>query len=176
MDRKFIRNYQIISIIVTFILGSLLHFTYDLSGENGFVGIFSSVNESVWEHLKLLYFPMVLTTIFGMFYIGKKVPNFLCSKTIGIALAMTFLVVFHYTYAGIIGKNISIIDIASFFLATILGELVAYILMMNNFQCNYKKAKIVLLILFVCFAVFTYITPHLGIFRDPVTGEYGIIK
>ena len=61
MDKRKIRNYQIFSVIFTFILGTLLHFTYQLSGRNEIVGLFSAVNESVWEHLKLLYFPMLLT-------------------------------------------------------------------------------------------------------------------
>ena len=46
------------------LLGVLLHFTYDWSGKNPFVGLFSSVNESAWEHLKLFFFPMLLLTLF----------------------------------------------------------------------------------------------------------------
>ena len=110
------KNYQIISIIFTFILGTLLHFTYQLSGENSVVAIFSAINESVWEHLKLLYFPMLLTTIIGYFYIGKSIPNFLCAKTMEIIVSMLFTVVFFYTYTGILGKNIAVIDISSFFI------------------------------------------------------------
>ncbi len=71
MDKNKIKNYQIFSIVFTFILGTLLHFTYNLSGENIIVGSFSAINESVWEHLKLLYFPMLLTLIIGYFGVGK---------------------------------------------------------------------------------------------------------
>ena len=119
MNKKKIRKYQIFSIFFTFILGTILHFTYKWSGENKIVALFSSINESTWEHLKLLYFPMVLTTIIGMFVVGKVVPNFLCSKTIGILTALIFTVIFFYTYTGVLGKNIAAIDIASFFIATI---------------------------------------------------------
>lgn len=148
MDKKLIRNYQIFSAFFTFILGTLLHFTYKLSGENRFVAIFSAVNESVWEHLKLLFFPMLITTIIGY--------------------------IFFYTYTGIIGKNIAIIDISSFFIATILGEFLSYLLIINSFECNSKTAVIVLFVLFICFVIFTYFPPKLGIFKDPITGEYGI--
>ncbi len=129
MDKNKIRNYQIFSAIFTFILGTLLHFTYKLSGENIIVASFSAINESVWEHLKLLYFPMLLTLIIGYCYIGKNAPNFLCSKTIGIITSMLFTIIFFYTYSGILGKNIAIVDISLFFVATILGEYVAYRLM-----------------------------------------------
>ena len=101
MNIKKIRNYQIFSVIFTFAIGTLLHFTYKLSGENNLVAIFSTVNESTWEHLKLLFFPMLLTIIIGYFYIGKDVPNFLCSKTIGILVSMAFTIIFFYTYTSI---------------------------------------------------------------------------
>lgn len=176
MSIKKIRNYQIFSIFFTFILGTLLHFTYKLSGENQFVAIFSSINESVWEHLKLLYFPMLLTTIIGYFYIGKNIPNFLCSKSIGIIVAMLFTVIFFYTYTGIWGKNIAIIDIASFFIATILGEATSYLLIINKFKCNNKIAILILVIIFISFVVFTFKTPQIGIFKDPLTARYGIVE
>ena len=94
MNKIKIRNFQIFSVFFTFIIGTLLHFTYKLSGDNQFVAIFSAINESVWEHLKLVFFPVLLTTIIGYFYLGKKIPNFLCSKVIGIIVSMLFIVVF----------------------------------------------------------------------------------
>ena len=176
MNKKKIRNYQIFSVIFTFILGGLLHFTYKWSGGNGFVAIFSSVNESMWEHLKLLFFPMLIITIIGYYYIGKNIPNFLCSKTIGIITAMIFMITFFYTYSGIIGKNIPVIDITTFFISTVLGELIAYLLIINNFKCDKNISIIILLIIFCSFVLFTFDTPKLGIFKDPVTEQYGIIK
>ncbi len=174
MDKIKIRNYQIFSIIFTFILGTLLHFTYELSGGNIVIASFSAVNESVWEHLKLLYFPMLLTLIIGYFYIGKNVSNYLCSKTVGIIASMLFTVIFFYTYSGILGKNIAIIDISLFFVATVLGEYVAYRLMNSNFICNTKIAIFVLILIGICFVIFTYSAPELGIFKDPLTGQYGL--
>ena len=166
MSLKKIRMYQIFSAIFVIILGSLFHFTYNLSGENPIVAIFSSINESVWEHLKLLYFPMLLTIVIGYFYIGKEIPNFLCSKTIGILVAMLFVVIFFYTYTGILGYNIAILDISSFVIATVLGEFVSYILIVNNFDYNNWIAIFILAILFICFAIFTFKTPNLGIFKS----------
>ena len=174
MEKKKIRNYQIFSAIFAFILGTLLHFTYELSGENLFVGLFSAVNESVWEHLKLLFFPMLITTIIGYFYIEKEKTNFVCSKTIGIIVAMLFIIIFFYTYTGVLGKNIDIINIISFFIAVTLGEYVSYVLLKNNYKCNNIKSIITLLILFFCFIVFTFYPLNIGLFKDPTTGKYGI--
>ncbi len=165
MNKNKIKNYQIFSTIFTFILGTLLHFTYKWSGENLIIASFSAIDESVWEHLKLLFFPMLLTTIIGYFYIGKHIHNFICSKTVGIISAILFVIVFYYTYSGILGKNIEIIDIGSFFVATILGEYIAYKLI-NNFKCNTKIAICFLVILTICFIFFTYFKPDLGIYEE----------
>ncbi len=148
------RNYQIFSIIFTMILGTFLHFTYKISDENSIVAIFSSINESTWEHLKLLYFPMAITTIIGFFYLRKSVPNFLCSKVIGILVAMSFTVIFFYTYTGVLGKNVALIDISSFFIAILLGEIIAYLLMVNKFKCSKILSIIVLIFIFICFVFF----------------------
>ena len=174
MDIKEIKNYQIFSTFLAFILGTLLHFTYNISGKNVLVALFSAINESVWEHMKLLFFPMLLSTIIGAFYFRKKLPNFLCSKTIGILTSLLFIIIFFYTYTGILGRNIAIVDILSFFISVIIGEFISYILIVNKFKCNKIIAIIVLIFLLLCFVFFTFYTPKIGLFKDPVTGKYGI--
>ena len=115
MEKKKILRFQIFSVIFTWILGTILHFLYEWSGDNKIIASFSAVNESTWEHLKLVFFPMLITTIVGFLVIGKDNKKFWCAKTIGIILAMSFIIVFFYTYTGIIGTNFAILDIGSFF-------------------------------------------------------------
>ena len=169
-----IKNFQIFSAIFVMILGTLLHFTYEWSEGNLLVASFSAVNESTWEHLKLLFYPMLLTTIIGYFYFSKTKHIFLCANTIGILTAVSFTTVFFYTYTGIIGTNFAFLDIGSFFIAVIFGEFVIYKLLLSNFSCNKKTAFIVLLVLLLCFILFTYATLEIGLFRDPVSNEFGI--
>lgn len=168
-------KFIIFSGIFTAILGTLLHFTYEWSNNNVFVGAFSAVNESTWEHLKLLFFPMLITTIIGYFYIGKDISNFLCAKTLGIITAIIFTVAFFYTYTGILGTNIAILDIGSFFVAVAIGEFVTYKILASYFSCNKKAAIITLIVLFLCFIIFTYITPKIGLFKDPISGTIGVV-
>lgn len=176
MNKIRIRNFQIFSTIFVFVLGTLLHFVYDWSGQNQIIGAFSAVNESTWEHLKLIFFPALITIIIGSFYFKKTVCNFICSKTIGLLVSLAFTVIFFYTYTGILGKNIAIIDILSFFIAVLLGEFISYVLLVNNFKCNNKAGVFVLAVFLVLFIVFTYNPPKIGIFKDPVSGKYGIIS
>lgn len=173
--QKSILNFQIFSIIFVSILGTLLHFTYGWSNGNLLIGLFSAVNESTWEHLKLLFFPMFLTIPIGMLYLSKKTPNLLCAKTIGIIISICFLIIFFYTYTGIIGKNFAIINIISFFISVILGEYVAYKIMLSNLFCNSQIAIIVLVILLLLFVTFTFFTPKIELFKDPLTNKYGIL-
>ena len=174
MEKKKILRFQIFSVIFTWILGTILHFLYEWSGDNKIIASFSAVNESTWEHLKLVFFPMLVTTI-----IGKDNNKFWCAKTLGIILAMSFIVVFFYTYTGIIGTNFAILDIGSFFVAVILGEYVAYKIMTNEeykLKCNKRIAVIGLICILLCFIIFTYLPPHIGLFKDPISNGYGIQK
>lgn len=172
-NKSKIIKFQIFSVIFVSILGILLHFTYEWSNENVIVGAFSAVNESTWEHLKLIFFPMLITTIIGYFYIGKN-TNLICAKMVGIIVAILFIIIFFYTYTTIAGTNFAILDISSFFIAVILGEYVAYKILISKTRCNTNIAIIILTILLISFIYFTYIPPKIFLFQDPITRRYGI--
>ena len=176
IDKKAILIFEIASTIFTIILGTMLHYTYKWSNKNPLVGAFSAVNESTWEHLKLLFFPMLITTIVGYFYIAEFIPNFLCAKTIGIIVAMLFTVIFFYTYTGILGRNYAVLNILTFIFSAILGEYVADKLMFSVFESNNNICIAILTMLFLSFIFFTFSPPKIGLFKDPLTGKYGIQK
>ena len=144
-----ILKFEIISTIFIMIVGTLLHFTYGWSNNNPLVGTFSAVNESTWEHLKLLFFPMLISTIIGFSYKGKVIPNYLCAKVLGIILAMSFVVIFFYTYVGIIGTNFAWLNIATFVIAIILGQFVTYKLLTSEKRYNAEVISIIFLIILV---------------------------
>ena len=88
------------------VLGVLLHFTYEWSGDNAVVGLFSAVNESTWEHLKLLFFPFLLLTILEVLLRGNMLPEqFLPARVLGILAGMGGIVVGFYTLRGVLGRN-----------------------------------------------------------------------
>lgn len=169
LKKDSILKFEILSTIFIIILGVILHFTYEWSNNNYFVGTFSAVNESTWEHLKLVFFPMLITTILGYFIFSKDFKNYLCAKTQGILFAMSFTVIFFYTYTGIIGTNFAILDIGSFFVAVILGQFHAYKIIKNGISCNNKISFIILIILLFCFVTFTFYPPEIGLFEDVTT-------
>lgn len=168
---------QIIVILFCLILGTLLHFIYEWSGENLFVGSFSAVNESVWEHLKLAFYPMLIAAIIEYFFVKNIANNYVEAKTIGIFTAISFIVVAFFTYSGIIGTSIIAIDILLFIISIILGEYVVYKLMKRNDESTVATTSlsiIILAFLLLCFVIFTYLPPEVNLFRDVTTGVYGI--
>ena len=170
-----LKTFEIISTIFIIVSGILLHFLYDWSNNNTVVGIFSAINESTWEHLKILFFPMLITIIIGSYYY-KDVDNYLCSKTKGLILSLLFIVISFYTYTGIIGTNFASINILIFILAVIIGEIYTYKKINNDSSCSSIKSLIILIFLMLIFIVFTFKPPHIGLFKDPVNGTYGMVK
>ena len=169
-----IKKWQIITAIVCVILGVLLHFTYEWSGENIIVGVFSAVNESTWEHLKLAFYPMFLIAIIGCVFIGKR-NNYWLAQSMGILTAMIFIITFFYTYTGVIGTNIDILNIGSFIIGILLGEYVTYKLLTSKKIYDAEGVSIFfLIILLLSFILYTFRPPQIGLFKDPINGNYGI--
>lgn len=172
--KKKILKYEIFSTILIFVLGVIFHFIYDWSKNNVFVGIISPVNESIWEHLKLIYIPMVITIIINRIFIKEKNEKYICAKTKGIFMGMFFIIVFYYTYSGVIGTNIDKINILSFFIATIIAEYYTYKNIIKNKPCNKIMTILFLILTFSIFIIFTFEPPNINLFKDPLTGKYGI--
>ena len=165
-----IKTWQIIAALFCIILGVILHFTYEWSGENPIVGLFSAVNESTWEHLKLAFYPMVLIAIIGYFIIGNKSNNYWTAQTIGIITAIIFIIVFFYSYTGIIGTNYAWLNIATFVMAIILGEYAIYQLLISQKYYNAEAISIFFLILlFLSFVLYTFNPPSIALFQAPIT-------
>lgn len=152
------------------VLGVLLHFTYEWSGDNPIVALFSAVNESTWEHLKLLFFPMLLLTIIELLFTEKRqLPsNYLFARTIGILSGMAFIVIAFYTLTGVFAKLPDAVNIALYFLGVFLALYIENKINCGNSQNHSAFAAIVLLALTIAFFVFTKYPPSIGLFANPV--------
>ena len=175
-ERNPVFVYELAGIVFIVVLGSLLHFTFELSGHQPVVGVFSAVNESVWEHLKLGFWPALAYAIVEYRYLKKSTNNFFFAKTVGIYLIPIIIPILFYSYTAILGEPVLVIDILTFIIAVIVGQLVSYKLLTYRKLPNIfnKISLVALALLGVAFVIFTFYPPHLPLFRDPVTGEYGI--
>lgn len=165
----------IIGALFIIFVGTSMHFFYEASGYNYFVGSFSPVNESVWEHLKMAFFPSILWILIELTQLRKTINNYFVSKALG-TYTMVFLIpLIYYIYNAFMEDNI-IIDIGSFFAAVIIGQIASYLLFNRTKKSTVQQyiAVIAIVLLALMFIVFTFYPPHLTVFQDPNTGQYGI--
>lgn len=168
--------WEMTGLIFVTIVGTLLHFVYKWAKQNKVAGLVSPVNESVWEHLKLLFVPMLLFSIVEYFAIGNQFPNFIAAKVTSIVFGMLTILVVFYTYSGIAGRHFLWADILTFFL----GVAAAYAYGRRIIICQADAGTVsqcmaimIALVLVVSFAVFTFYPPHVPLFLDPVSKTYG---
>lgn len=174
--RKRLYIWQLAGFLFSCVSGVLLHFLYNWSGQNFLVATFAAVNESIWEHMKLLFFPMTLFAVIQSNYLKEKYENFWCAKLSGIMAGLILVPVLYYTYTGVLGVKLDWLNIFIFFIAvggSYFGE--TWFLKHDRGYCILPKiAGGVLYMLALIFILFTFRPPQMPLFQDPVTGIYGI--
>lgn len=175
---KVLSRWQLAGFLFTSVLGTFLHFLFDITGQNVVAALFSAVNESIWEHMKLLYYPMVIFAIVQYFYGGKHIPGFWCKKLAGILLGLGLIPVLYYTYTGILGVSADWFNITIFFIAAAAAYWAETRLFQKNTDCPLPDwvALLLVFLIGVIFTVLTFFPPHIPFFRDPLTGTYGYQK
>ncbi len=167
MEKK--GTYGIFGFLFVGALGTLFHFVYEWSGNFAPLGLFFPINESIWEHLKLLYFPVLLWWfIDGRLRKGKH--RVFASRMWALNLALCFIPVAHYTYSGILGRRLDWVDIGLFFVADAL-----YFVLAERFISKKKEedegenilAVIAFFLWMFAFFLFTFLTPSLALFQNP---------
>ena len=154
--------------------GTILHFLYDWTGGSILVSPFSGVNESTWEHMKLLYWPLLVFALVQWFFFREQ-EHFWCVKLAGMLLGLALIPVLFYTYNGVFGKSPDWVNIAIFYVSAALVFLLEWRLMKGNRpRCRYPALAFAgILLLGVAFVGFTFYPPEIPLFLDPVTGGFG---
>ncbi|MGN0349019.1 MAG: DUF6512 family protein [Roseburia sp.] len=167
-NMKKLKHYTIAGAIFVLIVGTLSHFIYEWLGQNFIIGFFFPVNESTWEHMKICFFPMLIYSLFMSKRLKNDYPCVTSSLLLGTLFGTFLIPVIFYTYTGILGKNYLALDIATFILSVIFAFAAVY-----KFTLSCKAASCALLlkqfvlIIAVCFFVFTYLPPDMGLFISP---------
>ncbi len=168
-------KYEVIGFVFTSIGGTIAHFLYELSGYNEIIGLFCSVNESVWEHLKLLFFPFMLYAVFEYFILSKP-KGFFGAKLIAILAGMAVTVGIYYIYNGAVGSSPDWLNIASFFIGVGVAYLTGYAIIKNKKEAS-AAGEIISVILIIAigasFALFTIYPPFIPLFEDPRYAVFG---
>ena len=175
MNKKIVFG-EIIGLLFAIVAGTLLHFTFAWSGGSSFIGSFSAVNESVWEHLKLAFFPILIWGIAEWFIIGRNIKNFWLAKLASALSAPLIIVILFYGYVSVIGRNFLAADISIFIISVIIGTIIDISILRMKEAPEWSNGLFAVIIAFfaLVFIAFTFTPPKLPIFKDPVSGGYGI--
>lgn len=173
--KRDISLWQWIGFGVTAAGGTLLHFLYQWTGESVIAALVSAVNESTWEHMKIMFFPMFIFALIqrGFF---KNCANFWCIKFIGLLTGLTLIPVLFYTYNGVLGKSPDCVNIFIFFISAAAAFFFeARLFSKGSGKCKWNNISFVIICLIgILFVIFTFTPPHIPLFKNPVTGQYGI--
>ena len=172
---KSIRAWQMAGFVFTSVMGTFLHFLFEISGENIIAALFSAVNESIWEHMKLLYYPMLAFALTEWYFWGRREKGFWWVKLMGMLLGLGLSPVIYYTYTGILGTSADWFNIAIFVLAAGAAfRLETWLFEKGKPLPGRDRAAFGLLLLIgAVFTLLTFWPPRIPFFRDPVTGSYG---
>ena len=165
---KKLKHYTITGAIFVIITGTISHFIYEWSGRQFLLGFFFPVSESTWEHMKLCFFPMLIYSCFMNKRWKDAYPCVTSALLYGTLLGTFLIPVIFYTYTGIIGRNYLFLDIATFIISVLLAFLCVYRLTVSckMFSHTFLLGSLVF-VMAICFLMFTYLPPDLGIFIDP---------
>lgn len=163
-----VRYYLIAGLVFTAVLGTLSHFFYNWSGNNRLVALFSPVNESTWEHMKLVFFPVLLWALFLPPSIRKDFPALRPALLAGGLTGTLLIPALFYTYSGILGRNVTFLDIAIFFIGIAAAFFIAG--RMKSSDGIYRRRNVIYaltILMTLAFFVFTFYPPDIGLFREP---------
>jgi len=171
--RRSILRWEIAGTITTVLLGSLFHFVYEWTGNARVAGAFFPVNESVWEHLKLGFWPVILFGLAERRYL--KAAAVWAAKAVAVYVIALSTVLLFYTYVAVLGRNLLVLDILIFVVSAVAGHVASYRIIKSGDVPNPWRvvATVALVAAMVALIAFTFRPPHLPIFRSP-QGTYGI--
>ncbi len=164
----------VISFLIILIIGTLLHFTHDWFKKGLLLHLFSALNESTWEHMKLLLFPTILVMIFQYFVFNENYSNLWNAWLILLVVEMVTMPLIFEPLRLSMKKVPFWITIAIFILSIILGVVAEYFVLLRNFIVfNEIFALISVCVIVFLYFVFSFNPPRVWIFKDPIEKKYG---
>jgi hypothetical protein len=176
MKQRNLLKWELNGIWVIFLLGALFHFMFELTGSHAAAGAFFPVNESVFEHLKMTFWPAIVWWAFSCRFLKANASNFIISRAAALLVMPAVTLILFYSYTSLTGWENVFVDIFIFLLSVAAGQMAGYWLL------KHKPLPLWLAVLSVIFifalgtgyVFFTYYPPYLPIFMDSNTYSYGI--
>ena len=168
-------TWETAGLFAVILLGNTLHFVYDWTGQARWAAFISAVNESTWEHMKLLFVPWFLWTIAEC--IGLRSLRPAGPRAAGLLAGLAAIPLLFYGYQGVLGRDIMWLDVAIFQIAVLLGFWVTWAMLRRRALASpvwQVAGAAVLAAVWAAFILWTFAPPDLPLFADPETGLRGI--
>ena len=166
--------WSIFSSICIVILVSGWHFLYDILGKSNLIAWCAPINESIWEHLKLTLYPVliVMLILYGLHFIpcGPSIHKVILMISASVCISDLIIVSIYYVFSGGFGLTGMAIDLTAYGIGILAGQLLSAIHLLPLRQIPkwvYGIGYIFLLGLIIITAVFSYNAPDLPIFIPP---------
>lgn len=166
--------FMIISIIVISVIGTVSHFSYDISKQNKIVGLFGAVNESTWEHIKIALTATILWSVVDGYFYGVN-SNYFLAKLVSLITIIILMPVLYYGYKYLFKKDNFIVNILIFYIVIICSQyLFFYIINIDSVSYLLQYISCIgIFIVFGFYMVLTLMPIKNFLFKDPVTKKYG---
>lgn len=171
------KRIKFIGVIVIFLLTILYHFLYNWL-PNPVFSVFFPVNDSIWEHMKLLYSGIFTWGVIEYFILRKKgisYRNFFSTLFLEMVTSIMIYLIMYLPLYNVFGESM-VISISLLIVVIILEEIFSYYLFSYSKENRIlDRISILFIVLgFVVFLCFTYDPPRNYIFYDIVSNKYGI--
>ena len=174
MQKRLLR-WELIGFAFTGAVGTLLHFVYEWTGGNPLIAAFCAVNESTWEHMKLLAVPWILWT--AVTILIERRADCAAPRAAGLLTGLILIPALFYTYTGICGKSVDVVNVLIFQAAVLAAWLVSRGLQRRGSLSAPLWQVLGILVQLgaaAVFAVWTVNPPELPLFVDPTNGTRGV--
>lgn len=166
-----------VSLPMLFMAGSAFHFLYDLSGEAAFIGAIAAVNESVWEHQKMVLLPLAFWWTAAYLWKGDEEQihrgKWFTGAVVAMMVASLTIPAMFYFYSEAFGVHLLLVDGLILLLAVAGGQLIGLHVYRYGKGLPLPVSLMIMLLLIGLFVYFTFQPPLLPWFRDSLTGGYG---
>ena len=170
-----LKKWKVISVILIFLFSSLFHFIYDWF-PTFFTSLFFPVNESIWEHNKIIVMSFLVLAIFEKLHYKKR-KNVIFTECISSLVCMILvMLIFTPVYLYILKTNDNmIVTFAIYIFAIIISQIVSYQLLNKEYNPKLEEFGVILFVIFFLInIIFTYYPPKLALFYDFVHKIYSL--
>lgn len=175
MELSNLAIWEIYGIPILFLSGVIFHFIYKWSNKAHVVASIGAVNESMWEHMKIAFWPMFLWSVLALGIWGFDREIIYFSRGAGIILTQMSIPLLVKLYTHFSKRNILFVDITLFLICIAFGQLLSHYLLNFNIliQAFTPLVIVIVVLLALAFILFSHSPPRLNLFRDPISKRYG---